>query len=127
MTFDRYRNESPRRVPWYAWIVAVDLILIAATIIQFHVPSIGDSPLFSDGRGWRILQPFDLSVENNPATWWSGISLLAAGLLAYELFASRQGRTALGWLCVSIILVGFSCDEMASSHERMGGVRGMLP
>ncbi len=102
-------TKKLRLIPWWVWIVAVDLVLVFITIIKHNLP---DSL-------WGIYHHFDLGREMNMAAWWSGICLVALAFLAYELYSTNKDRTRVAWLILSLILFGLSLDEIGSLHERV--------
>ena len=96
-------------IPWWQWVLGVDLILVLATIAHPHLtPYPGDS-----------LNPLNLASEMNFAAWWSGILLLVFGLLAYELYSVRRDETRTAWLILAFAWAGLSLDEIGSLHERV--------
>jgi voltage-gated potassium channel Kch len=109
-----HTSIKPRwqRIPWWLWIVVIDVYLLVATEIVAYDISI-------PAKG-ALFYPFDLSVEMNLGVWWSGICLFAAGLLAYENFCNGEGSERSAWLVLSALLVGLSYDEVGSIHERVG-------
>ena len=61
-----------------------------------------------------------LALERNPSTWFSALLLALAGSLA---FVVGHGRTdAARWNLIAALLWLLSVDEVASFHERFGGV-----
>ncbi len=108
-----------QRVPWWLWIVIIDVYLLVATeIVAYRIPFPGKGILF---------YPFNLAVEMNLGVWWSGIILFAAALLAYENFCNREGSEGLAWLVISMLLLGLSYDEVGSIHERVDGWSDIIP
>jgi len=113
-------------------VIAVDALLVLATSVNRYLPDLGHNPLFSGGGGWRLLEPLNLVREGNPATWWSGLALLVAGLLAWELVGRQPGTaprsSRRSWVAVAAVLIALSADELGSFHERIdlpGGFRGV--
>jgi hypothetical protein len=92
---------------WWKLIITIDVFLIIATIFltyNYRLP---------------VLHYFNLGGEQNIAAWWSGISLLLASLLSYELFSVKHDRTKFSWLILSLIFLALYCDEIGSLHERI--------
>lgn len=99
---------------WWKWVVGIDLFLIFITIIYQHI--------------WiRYFRLFNMAAEMNISVWWHGISLLAASLLAYELFSTRKDGSRKAWLSLSIIMLVFSLDEIGSFHERISLTSSLKP
>ena len=129
--FEASQAPADEQRPWWHWVLAVDALLIVVTSVNRYLPELGHNPLFAGGGGWRLLEPLNLVREGNPATWWSGLALLVAGLLACDLW--RQARTSpravrCSWAAVAAVLVALSADELGSFHERVdlpGGFRGV--
>jgi hypothetical protein len=100
-------NRQWLSIPWWKWIVGIDLFLVISTVFLVHYPSI------------PILHYLNLGGESNLAAWWSGISLLIAALLCYELYNLKQDGTRISWLILALIFVVLSWDEIGSLHERI--------
>jgi len=100
---------------WWTLLVTVDLFLLAFTIANPHIPDFQQK--------WRLITPFSLHTENNFAVWWSGITLLLAGLLAYQR-SIEKGKNTIVWLILSLVLACLSLDEIGSFHERIGVLKG---
>lgn len=109
-----------KRMPWWAWILIADIFMVVITIVHKY-------PLRFPGK-WVLSYPFNLANEMNLATWWSGIVLLAVGLVCYELFC-RGGlpSSRRAWLLLAAVFAGLSLDEIGSIHERLGGFSKILP
>jgi hypothetical protein len=97
--------------PWWGWVLLINSVLIAATIVWPHVRTAFP--------GLAILHvplgELNLSFEMNLAVWWAGICLLVTGLLCYELYSTGAG---LYWLPIAPVFLGLSFDEIGSIHER---------
>lgn len=100
-------KESLERYSWRQWLLAINLFFIVATIIARH-------------KYGGLLHQFNLAHELNIATWWSGICLMALGLLSYEHCCSGKDDTGLAWLALTILFLALSWDEIGSIHERVG-------
>lgn len=100
------------------WIGGIDLFLIVATTLR---------PYLHGSLLQALVAPFNLAIEMNLAAWFSGISLLALGLLAYERFAAGEARSKAPWLILAVLLILLSIDEIGSLHERAGGMAALLP
>jgi hypothetical protein len=92
--------------PWWKWILGIDLFFIFTTILIRHI-------------SLPELRFFNMADEMNISVWWHGMSLFVASLLAYELFSTKNNHTRTAWLSLSIIMLGFSLDEIGSLHERI--------
>ncbi len=108
-------------VPWSRLVGCVSATLVALTAVNFHLPEL-PIPLFytENGAGWPILEPLSLAREHNIAAWWSGLLLFTAGLLAYQQVDGSGDLPKPSAFVLALILVGLSCDEIASVHERIG-------
>ncbi|MBT8294623.1 MAG: hypothetical protein KJN70_15255 [Eudoraea sp.] len=92
---------------WWKLIITIDVLFVIATIFltyNYNLP---------------ILHYFNLGGELNIASWWSGISLLLASLLSYELFSIKHDKTKFSWLIFSLIFLALYWDEIGSLHERI--------
>jgi hypothetical protein len=92
--------------PWWKWILGIDLFFLITTILGCHISFPG-------------LRFFMMTDEMNISVWWHGMSLFVASLLAYELFSIKNNHSRTAWLSLSIIMLGFSLDEIGSLHERI--------
>ncbi|WP_027715509.1 hypothetical protein [Desulfuromonas sp. TF] len=109
-----------KAIPWWIWILGIDLFLIATTAVKQY-------PLSFPGKRW-LVRHFNLAVEMNAAVWWSALCLLALGLLAYELYSQKKGnKEKFAWLALSAVFTCLSLDELGSIHERIGGWSDLLP
>lgn len=104
---------------WWHWVIGIDLFLLFITTLYPYLPHF---------HGDRILvYPFNLAHENNIGVWWSGVTLFAAALLAYEICCNSEDHIKKAWLCLAILFLGLSKDEICSIHERIDGFRNLLP
>lgn len=127
---DRAGQPDVARRPWWFWLLAIDIGLVLITASNRYLPALGDHPLFGGGgggSGWRLLEPFNLVREANPAAWWSGLVLAVGGLLACDLFRRKAAPAGWVWGALSAVLVGLSADELASLHERVDTPGGWKP
>jgi hypothetical protein len=109
-----------KAIPWWIWILGIDLFLIATTAVKQY-------PLSFPGKRW-LVRHFNLAVEMNAAVWWSALCLLALALLAYELYSQKRGnKEKFAWLALSAVFTCLSLDELGSIHERIGGWSDLLP
>ena len=84
--------------------------------------------LLNVANGWSIAFGADssasryllLALERNPSTWFSALLLAMAGSLA--LVVGRQRADATTWNLIAGLLWLLSLDEVASFHERFGGI-----
>lgn len=90
-------------------LLGVLLVLNAANLVGIA--------LGADDRGSRYLL---LALEQNPSTWFSAAQLALATVLA---LAVAEGRPdAVNWRTVAGVLAFLSLDEVATIHERLGGL-----
>lgn len=111
---------------WPCTILGVSLFLICTTYL-FGV-SVHQLSHFRP----MLKQQFQLAIENNFASWWSGMLLLLTALHASDGFFSsrlnKQHTESRGWATLALILAILSADEIGSIHERaskiiyLGGV-----
>ena len=97
-----------RRGLWFYSILAISVgLLLTTALVPFNRP---------------LLRQFDLNVESNLASLWSGLLLLMASLHAFDGWARyRLQKPPLGWawLIIAAALAGLSLDEVGSIHERL--------
>ena len=106
-------------IKWWKIYLVVSTLFLLFTWLYYHTPEF----LLK----WLLVMPFALTFENNVAAWWSGISLLSASLLSYELFSTTQQKFQLSWLLLSFLFLAFFMDELGSMHERVGGWSEVAP
>ena len=104
---------------WWIFLLVIDLFFLVPTIASPHLPNFSQK--------WRLIKPFNLGIENNISVWWSGMTILIAAILCYEISTNKNSATKLAWLVLAIVLAGFSLDEVGSFHERFGNLRNLLP
>jgi hypothetical protein len=92
---------------WWKWIWIINSFFIISTGFLTYYPSL------------PVLHYLNLGGELNLASWWSGISLLLAALLSYEVFWKTTDKTKPAWLILSGIFALLSSDEISSLHERI--------
>ncbi|WP_248357189.1 hypothetical protein [Anaeromyxobacter oryzae] len=71
-----------------------------------------------------VFRAFDVQLEQNLTTRWSGALLLCAALVSLgAAVEARQGRRTqfLLWAALSVLSVVGSFDEMSSLHDRLNG------
>lgn len=93
------------------WLVAGVAISFGLVVTTALVPF--DRP---------ILRQFDLGIESNLASLWSGLMLLISALHAFDGYAAhrRHDRAlAWAWLAFAAVLAALSLDEIGSLHERV--------
>lgn len=91
--------------------------ILLGVLVALNVANAVSVLLGADDRGSRYLL---LALESNPSTWWSAIQL---GLAAVLALAVGRGRTdARNWRTVAVVLAFLSLDEVATIHERLGGL-----
>jgi hypothetical protein len=110
----------------YGVVIVLDGILLFMNTPWMSLPT---PP---EGQPARLTSVFDfvkyqldLKLEQNVATWYSSVILLAAGVMAllnlWYVPATRRPawlhRT--GWACMAFVLIGLSADETATIHESL--------
>lgn len=105
-----------RRVRWWQWLLAIDLLFVLLTIAFSFMP---DGPI-----KWQFLWHMTLIGEMSIGAWWSGIGLALVSLLAWELSGSNSGRIGRSWWMIALVLGALMVDEVGSLHERVGDVAG---
>lgn len=93
------------------------LRLLVGTIVALNVANAVTiaAGARASGAGWLLL-----GLERNPSTWFSAAQLALAGTLAW---ACGRGRAdAARWNLVAALLVVLSIDEVATVHEKLGGL-----
>lgn len=129
-------NQFHLRVPTSrSKIAALICTLAALNVLMIVTTYLSHTVLLP--LAWRIRfvgEQFSLSRENNFATWYSSMLLLAVSLAMLGCFAldwrSSQNRRerllAYGWLTGAILFAGLSLDELGSLHERVYDL-GLIP
>lgn len=114
--------EPRRLVRWLAVIIAVLVAMsLAMDVIRFIVfEGRGIS------RGGTFMNLWDLDTEDTVPTWFSTLLLAGIGalLLAWRRELGASGRAGWAWTFLGAVFLALSFDEMASLHERLGGVVG---
>ncbi len=106
------RIVLPSRLAVFWPIIALNIILLVLTWLSTTLPE-------TSGL-WKITSYFNLAYELNIAVWIVAMFLLLNGLLAFEVFRSSPTSTRYAWLCLAVVFVLLSWDEMGSFHERIG-------
>lgn len=114
ISVERNRIEGRQRAlavaaVWYWSIAAICLVFLIGTFLA----EVGESKSF-------VLQKLMLTRENNPAALWSGLLLALVAVHAYDgyaLWRRRQPDVAKAWLCIALLLMALSADEVSSLHE----------
>lgn len=97
---------------WFYFFVAGCLFFTVTTYFTAHIAT--HFPFWAK-------QQFNLAIENNFATWWSGILLLLITLHASDGFFLKRSSNPLqsrGWAAIALIFAILSMDEIGSIHER---------
>lgn len=102
-------DKRPAVVPWWIWILMVNVFLIIMTALFPYV--------IHDFLRWNVINHFNLAGEMTFAAWWSGILLLWAGILAYDM-SRQEDQTQRAWGILALLFVLLSFDEIGSLHER---------
>ena len=93
------------------------MLALLGVIVLLSVANLISIALGADDKGTRYLL---LALESNPSTWFSAMQL---GLAAALAFAVGHGRAdAHNWGIVAALLAFLSLDEVATIHERLGGL-----
>ena len=99
------------RFPWWAWIIAGDVLLII--LISFG----GYWPRYPASEA--ILTWLAIQQEMNLAVWWSSAQLLLGALLMYERASIGNSEERWPWAILAFVSAGLSLDEVGSIHERL--------
>jgi hypothetical protein len=97
----------PRRVV-RGWAAAALLLLNALNAVNLAT---------LDRGGWLLM-----AFEKNPSTWFASGVLALAAVLAW--WAGRASGGSAGWNVVAALLALMSLDEVATLHEKLGGLPG---
>jgi len=106
------KRATGSRIPWWAPIVAGDLVLLASLWL-------GDF-WSRDPVSKAILSWLALPQEMNLAVWWSAAQLLLGALLMYERATVGSPDERWPWAVLAVVSAGLSLDEVGSIHERLG-------
>jgi hypothetical protein len=93
---------------WFRGAIGFSIFFIFATLI---------APLNS-----AVFKHFDIGIESNLATLWSGTLLLLTALHAFDGFAAHRTTApavARAWLIIAMVMAALSLDEVGSFHERV--------
>jgi hypothetical protein len=106
---------TPRRVA-VVMLLGMVVVNIGNALAVARQPSLAEADP-SDGRGWLLLVR-----ENNPSTWFTSVSLLAAAVAVMLVAAthSKGSYERRRWLQLAVVPAVLSLDEVASVHERLG-------
>lgn len=112
-------------------LVSVVLCLTLANLVsQLYGQGVIEGREWLPGNGDGRLEAFDVNQEGNLPTWYSSSALLLCSvLLALIAAGARQsrGHYVRHWSALSAIFLLFSLDEVATFHERIGGLlRGIF-
>jgi hypothetical protein len=89
---------------------------LLTTMVLLNVANAIAIAVGADGSGRWLL----LGLERNPSTWFSAVLLLLAGALAGVVGVGRADERH--WRVVAGLLALLSLDEVATFHEKLGGV-----
>jgi hypothetical protein len=93
------------------WLMAATIGLIA--VHAAHV--------FLGERVWELDRIFSLDRESNLPTWFSSLMWAGAAITAYSCGClSRLSQDRRLWTVLAVVLMAFSCDEVATLHELVG-------
>lgn len=117
-------------------IIFVNIFFLAGTwLFHYHFYNIL-------GGNWKLgsnlklfLLEFSLANENVVATWYSSMLFLTVGIVSFVCFLTKRNFAATkqqkyfsyGWIAFAAIFSTLSFDEMASMHERLGGISSFNP
>jgi hypothetical protein len=90
--------------------------VLAAAIVALNVANAVTIAVGAKAGGRWLL----LALERNPSTWFSAAQLALAAVLA--LAVGRGRADADRWRLVAGILLLLSVDEVATFHEKLGGL-----
>jgi hypothetical protein len=110
----------------YALVIALDAIFLFFNTPWMSLPFVplGQSPQMTSLLDFVRYQ-LDLKYEQNVATWYSSILLLAAGVMAvlncrYSQVPSKfKWMHRAGWSFMAFVLIALSADETATVHEKL--------
>jgi hypothetical protein len=105
------KKAAARSIPWWAWIVAGDLVLLGSIWLGGFWPR--------DPVTGTILSWLALHREMNLAVWWSAAQLLLGALLMYERASVGPPAERWPWAILAFVSGGLSLDEVGSVHERL--------
>lgn len=88
---------------------------LLGTIVVLNVLNLLNIAVLDERNGWLLL-----GIERNPSTWFSSAQLALAGALAWAV--GRDRPDAGRWTLVAGLLVVLSVDEVATVHEKLGGL-----
>lgn len=91
--------------------------ILLGVLVLLNVANVVSIALGADDKGTRYLL---LALESNPSTWFSSIQLGLAAVLA--LVVGHGRADARNWGIVAALLAFLSLDEVATIHERLGGL-----
>jgi hypothetical protein len=106
------RAFAASRIPWWAWIVAGDAVLLGLMLFGELLPW--------SAVAAHVFPFFALQHEMNLATWWSGAQLFMGALIMYERASTGDARERGAWTVLAVVSAGLSFDEIGSIHERLG-------
>jgi hypothetical protein len=93
---------------------SINGFFIAVTVVYPYLPD--------NRRGLtKLVGLFSLQFEKNLATYWEGLCLLIAAVLAAERFFNTEKSANCerrAWLGFAALAAGLSLDELGSIHER---------
>jgi hypothetical protein len=106
------KPADARQIPWWVWIVAGDVVLVALIAFGGYWPR---GPVSRAILSWLAIQH-----EMNLAAWWSAAQLLLGALLMYERASVGRSDERWPWAIVAFVSAGLAIDEVGSIHERLG-------
>ena len=106
------RGFAASRIPWWAWIVAGDAVLLGLMLFGELLPR--------SAVAAHVFPFFALQHEMNLAAWWSGAQLFMGALIMYERASAGDARERGAWAVLAVVSAGLSFDEIGSIHERLG-------
>ena len=104
--------SAASRLPWWAWIIAGDIVLVVFIMLGPHLPK--ERVLMT------VLSWFALQNEMNLAVWWSAAQLMLGALLMYERAFVGRSDERWAWAILAVVSAGLAFDEIGSIHERLG-------
>lgn len=91
---------------------AVARLLLGAVLVL----NVANAAVLATGASHWLL----LGLERNPSTWFSAAQLALAAVLAWAV--GRERPDAGRWNLVAAVLLLLSVDEVATFHEKLGGL-----
>ena len=109
----------------YGVVIAVDLVFLFMNTPWMSLPVVEGQPAQLTSVFGFVKYQLDLKIEQNVATWYSSVLLLAAGIMAALNCRQTPASSKFkwiergGWSAMCLVLIGLSADETATVHESL--------